>query len=425
MLARAALLLGLLVLPHQAMLHTLMPADLAGKNLWLILPLALALMGMVAVVLRAGKPAADGQLLVAALLWVAGIWCGLYWPVGSVAEVFVNTRPLFMMSLALMAGAAISRDHRLTRWFLWLLVAQGLAQAIIGIVHVHLFPQVVTGTFAYLRGVVFFVTDECRLFTSREAGTLGNPSAYAEMIGLGAFACCYYVGRPGRFLHAARHWFLFWGLWLVFIMAVMPSLSRLALVFVSAPFLLVVAGFASERRIRRRQLLLLGVAMPMLLACVVLIQYPQLLDRFRIEGMYGRMQKNESLFSTLTSDLAYFSYGLPADLVRSLRTPEGMGFGDNSFLRLAAATGVPVFCGWIAWLAAGWLRIQREQQVVDPLRLQRLALLAYLVALLYLGDVLFNDGWILMAGMLLAVRPAWAAGDGGDLGAKLACTARI
>ena len=73
-----------------------------------------------------------------------------------------------------------------------------MVQALVGLLHVHVFPQVVTGTGAYVRGLAYFVTEEWALFTSREAGTLGNPSAYAEMISVAGFAACYLLALQTR-----------------------------------------------------------------------------------------------------------------------------------------------------------------------------------------------------------------------------------
>lgn len=405
-----ALLSGLALLPHQALLHSLFKLTLFGKNLWLILPLGIALAGMVVVVIRAGGALARNLLLVCAMLWIAGIWAGLYWPAAGVAEVVVNTRPLFLFPVALLAGLAASRDARFQRRFLYMVLLQGVVQALVGLLHIHVFPQVVTGTGAYVRGLVYFVTEEWQLFTGREAGTLGNPSAYAEMISVGAFAACYFLALQTRrpLTLQALGWCL--GLWLLLVTAVIPSLSRVAMVYVSIPFLVLLAGqMAGAKQETRRLLLILASAVLGAIMLVVLLRYPQLLDRFRLEGMYGRTQKNALLVDALCSGWAYFFFGVPADLLRSLRSPEGMGFGDNSYLRLAGAAGVPLLCAWLALNLRIGLLGGMGRMAHPTWRWLHMALLSYLLVLLYLGDVLFNDGWLLMCVMLLAARPPQGA----------------
>jgi hypothetical protein len=405
-----ALLLGLALLPHQALLHSLFRLTLFGKNLWLILSLGIAAAGMVVVVVRAGGALARNLLLVCAMLWIAGIWVGLYWPDAGVAEVVVNTRPLFLFPVALLAGLAASRDARFQCWFLYMVLLQGVVQALVALLHIHVFPQVVTGTGAHVRGLVYFVTEEWQLFTSREAGTLGNPSAYAEMISVAAFAACYLLALQTRRLLTlqALGWCL--GLWLLLVTAVIPSLSRVAMVYVSIPFLVLLAGqMAGANQQTRRLLLILASAVLGAIMLVVLLRYPQLLDRYRLEGMYGRTQKNVLLVDVLCSDWSYFLFGVPADLLRSLRSPEGMGFGDNSYLRLAGAAGVPLLCAWLALNLRIWLQAGLGRMSHVTWRWLHLALLSYLLVLLYLGDVLFNDGWLLMCAMLLAARPPQGA----------------
>lgn len=411
--AQMALLVGLALLPHQALLHSLFELTLFGKNLWLILPLALAVAAMSVVVIRTGGTLARNRLLLGAMLWTAGIWAGLYWPGAGVAEVVVNTRPLFLFPVAMLAGLAVSRDARFQRWFLGLVLLQGVVQALVGLLHVHVFPQVVTGTGAYMRGLAYFVTEEWALFTSREAGTLGNPSAYAEMISVAGFAACYLLALQTRRLGSLPMLAACFGLWLLLVMAVVPSLSRVAMVYVSMPFLVLLATQVAQATPETRRLLL--VLVPAVLGVMVLVMllgYPQLLDRYRLEGMYGRTQKNVLLANALFSDWNYFFFGVPAELLRSLRTPEGLGFGDNSYLRLAAAAGIPLCCVWLGlnlriWQQAGLGRIARPAW-----QWLHWALLSYLLVLLYLGDVLFNDGWLLMCAMLLAVRPSEVATTG-------------
>jgi hypothetical protein len=189
----------------------------------------------------------------------------------------------------------------------------------------------------------------------------------------------------------------------LFVAAVIPSLSRVALVFVSVPFLVLLLDRLGNTELAvRTRLLVAAIVVLFAIVLVVTLQYPQLLDRFRVEGMYGRTQKNALLAWNLTSDLGYFFCGLPAELLKSLRTPEGIGFGDNSYLRLAAATGVPLFCVWVALLTRIWQRCRQVSMSLASSLWLRVALLGYVLVLLYLGDVLFNDGWILMGIMLLA-----------------------
>jgi hypothetical protein len=397
-----ALLLGCALLPHQSLFHYFFPMEIFGKNFWLILPLSISLLATTCLVLRDGTSVSHRILLLIALLWVSGVWVGLGWLYISTTEVFINTRPLLIIPTTLLAAGIISKDSELRRLLLIMLITQGVFQAVFGLLHIYVFPQVVTGTFAHYRGMAFFVSDEWWKFTSREAGTLGNPSAYAEMICLGAFASCFFFTGDKSTVLTREKFFLCLGLWLLFLLAILPSLSRVGAVFVSLPFCI----FFFEQLLRAhwvsRRWLLGGIVVLIIgLGLLVAINFPNLLHRFQREGMYPRTQINYMLLSTLTENLKYFMHGLPLELFKSLRTPEGFGFGDNSYLRLAASTGVPIFILWVA-LNVYILRIDRLQWWSFLSRdWLRAALLVYILVVLFLGDVLFNDGWILMSALLI------------------------
>lgn len=392
------LFLGLGFLPHQAMLHMLLPADLLGKNLWLIIPLATS-SGMLALVLMlSGEDALKFNLVCAMLVWFSALWIGLHWDQARVSEVLINSRALLLLPLAVLGGRAFFSVPWFAKGLLLLVVAQGAFQAIFGLAHIHLFPEVVTGTFAYLQGVPWFVTQEWRLFTSREAGTLGNPSAYAEMISLGAFALCIYIAR---YRPSGPKWIavsIVLGSWVVFLLAVIPSLSRLSVVFVSLPYLTLLVFAVRLNGIKGRYSLVIAFVLILFsIALLIIAKYPQLLDRFRTEGMFGRTQKNSALIVALTSNLEQWTFGLPSQFLIDLRTPDGAGFGDNSYLRLAAACGFPITVAWMMLMIRLGGDVSRSVSVSGPDKWLHVVLLAYVLTLLFLGDVLFNDGWMLMA----------------------------
>ncbi len=399
------LFLGLGFLPHQAMLHMLFPVDLLGKNLWLIIPLVMA-SGVLAVALMIrGERALKFNFSCAMLVWIAGVWGGLYWDQARIAEVLINSRPLLLLPLAVLGGRSLSSIPGFAKGLLLLVVAQGAFQAIIGLVHIHFFPEVVTGTFAYLRGVPWFVTEEWRLFTSRESGTLGNPSAYAEMIGLAAFAVCLYLARYRR---NGPKWFVVaiaLGSWVLFVSAVIPSLSRVVVVFVSAPYLALMACMLHTNGMKGTRPLMIAVAAILcLMATLAMIKYPQLLERFRTEGMFGRTQKNAMLLGVLTFSPEWWGFGIPSQLVADLRTPEGTWFGDNSYLRLAAACGFPITIVWMmlmVWIGGS---VSRSISASSAEKWLYVVLHAYVLILLFLGDVLFNDGWMMLAILLMTLR---------------------
>ncbi len=397
--------LGLGFLPHQAMLHMLLPADLLGKNLWLIIPLATSSGVLALVLMFRGEDALKFRWGCAMLVWLAAVWIGLHWDQARISEVLINSRPLLLLPLAVLGGRAFASIPSFARGLLLLVVAQGAFQAIFGLAHIHLFPQVVTGTFAYFQGVPWFVTQEWRLFTSRESGTLGNPSAYAEMIGLAAFAMCIYLAR---YRQTGPKWFVIataLGSWVLFVAAVIPSLSRVVVVFVSVPYLFLLTCMVHKNGMKdKRPLMIVVAAILCLMAALAMIKYPQLLERFRTEGMFGRTQKNAMLLGVLTFTPEWWIFGIPSQLLADLRTPEGTWFGDNSYLRLAAACGFPVMIGWMMLMVRLGGDVSRAVSASSAEKWLYMVLLAYVLTLLFLGDVLFNDGWMLLATLLMTLR---------------------
>ncbi len=393
---------ALALLPHQTVLHYLLPVQIFGKNLWLVVPLGIALSVMTYLVFTEGARFSRNYLLLITLLWTGGLWVGLGWHYISSTDVFVNTRPLLIFPLALLAATVVTKDNDLRRWLMLTFVAQGVLQAVVGLMHIHVFPNVVTGTFAHLQGVTFFLSDEWWLYTSREAGTLGNPSAYAEMICLGAFAICFFFAGDGRQVLGRETIFICIGMWFLFFLATLASLSRVGAVFVSLPFCILMFDQLLRAHWGYRRWLLGGsVVLLSTIGLLVAIKFPELLARFQSQWMYPRAQTAYLLLNALTEDARYFMAGLPSELLLSLRTPEGYGFGDNSFLRLAAATGIPIFSFWVALNAYILTKGRLFRLSFSSLNWLRTAFLIYLLVLLYLGDVLFNDGWILMCALLL------------------------
>jgi hypothetical protein len=389
-------------MPHQAQLYHWTSLEIVGKNAWLLIPTATVIATQMGLLLRARWREHHTWFVMASFLWLAAQWAGLQWPEAHWGQVLINTRPLLMVPLALMAGLVISADWTMVRLFLVVFLVQGLLQGVIGLLHVYVFPEFVTGTFAHMRGVNYFVTEDWLRYTSRESGTLGNPSAYAEMIVLGAFAGCRLLAIDGMVRSSRGFWVVSLGLCLLMTLAILPSLSRASTVFVLVPFMMILMGKLSCDVKGRYSAVLLG-ALIVLIVLFVLTSYPQLFQRFTIEGMYGRTQKNTMLFDALTEDSRVFFFGLPVFQVLTLRTPEGMGFGDNSYLRLAAACGWPLFLAWILLLAQIWHSAPRNVGESLTASGLRVTFFIYLLAQLYLGDVLFNDGWMLMAVMLLGV----------------------
>ncbi len=401
----ALMLLGVVFLPHQAMLHMLFPADLLGKNLWLIIPLVMSSGALAVVLMLRGEDALKVKFTCAVLIWIAAVWAGLHWDQAGIAEVLINSRPLLLLSLAVIGGWAFSGISGFAKGLLLIAIAQGAFQALFGLAHVHFFPEVVTGTFAYYRNVPWFVTEEWRLFTSRESGTLGNSSAYAEMIGLAAFAMCIYLARYRQNGPKSLFVALALGSWILFVAAVIPSLSRVVVVFVSMPYLTLLVCMVQKKGIKGTRLLAIAVALILcLMAALAMIKYPQLLERFKTEGMFGRTQKNAMLLGALTFSPEWWVFGIPSQLLADLRTPEGAGFGDNSYLRLAAACGFPVTIAWMMLMVRLGGDISRAVPASRAERALYLALLIYILTLLFLGDVLFNDGWILLATLLMTLR---------------------
>jgi hypothetical protein len=402
------LLCSFILLPHQAVLHYFFPAEIIGKNIWLILPLICALCGFLAVILFSLEDWSRRYMIASILIWCTGVLSAMHWPQANLAEILINTRPLFFLPLVLIASIILTRYIGLHRFILYVISAQALLQAVIGLLHVHFFPQFVTGTFAHLRGVAYFTVEDWGPYTSREAGTMGNPSAYAQIIVLGAFATAQlFVSKWQQRQSSSNDWWLICGVSLILYVAAIPSLNRLSLLFLAAPPLILLLGhlLRSGVRLNKGILAIAGLAILIILT-FVFISYSQLWDRFFLEGLAPRTQKNELIFSVLTSNFNFLMYGVPAELVRSLRTPEGWGVGDNCFLQLAAAAGIPIFCAWLFLIVRIMQRIFHEQINGATSAMLWWALLCYATLLLYLDGSLFNDGWVMSVGILLTMSSA-------------------
>jgi hypothetical protein len=63
--------------------------------------------------------------------------------------------------------------------------------------------------------------------------------------------------------------------------------------------------------------------------------------------MFGPTQKNAMLLGGLTFIPEWWIFGTPSQVLADLRTPGETWFGDNSYLRLAAACGFLVTITWM------------------------------------------------------------------------------
>lgn len=387
-----------MVMPHIMLFHHFLPLRIIGKSLWLSsFLISMFLCAMYA--LFKSKKQNDIILSFSSffLLLVVMLIRSEVYDVDIVGEI-IYARSLLFIPLMLIAALYYTKDRRVMNIVIGVIITTGLIQALIGFVHIYIFPEIVTGTYAGYQKTLFLVDSiNGRKFLSRESGTMGNPAQYADLICLGI--CLFAWARPKikSFPNSAN--FIFHILfYVIMLLGIIPSLCRLPIVF---SVLFIISSFVrledlSLRKLKEfrmikikgiKSLSILGLAFISIVAFYIYLKFPQLIQRFSI-GNYGRTQKNEVLFEFLTSEWKPFFIGMPSDLKLSLRTPEGFGFGDNSYLTLFAAFGFFALLGWAINLI---LYIKSELSFnYAPLKL---FFIVYIFINYSIGDTILADGW--------------------------------
>lgn len=375
-----------LLMPHILVLHSALPLKIFEKSLWLGIFLIFILFcsGIALVKLKESKLFLWTSLSALMQIFISIIRSDVY-ELNIIGEL-VNSRALVTIPLMLVAAIYYLKDRRVATILIWGIILTGFSQAVIGIMHKYIFPEIVTGTFASYEGKLFYVDSiRGRAFYSRESGTFGNPSQYADMICLSA---CLFAWMKPKFKNISNIVNLLFQLsfYVVLLAGLLPSLCRLPIVFTLIFFLLffVEAGLVANFK----KLIIPGILLIFALVAFVFYQYPQLVQRFLSIGAYGRFQKNELLFNYLTSNLQYFLIGITQEVKTSLRTLENLGFGDNSYLQLFASIGFPVLVTWGILL----ITFLRSEFKID-LSILKMTFLFFVVVNFYIGDTVYADGW--------------------------------
>lgn len=385
-----------LSMPHILLLNAALPIKIMEKSLWLALFIVLILIfsGYALIQLNNNRYFKNIFYSLVMLISISVIRSDVY-GLNVIIEL-VGSRAFITIPLMVLASIYYLRDPRVAKILVWGIIATGFTQAFVGVLHKYVFPEIVTGTFASYKGKLFYVDSmRGRAFYSRESGTFGNPSQYADMICLSA--CLFAWLKPKiKSVPKILNYLFYVSFFGVLLLGLMPSLCRLPIVFTLFFFFLLF--FEYKIRENFKLVLLVGFVGAALFCTYIYYQYPQLVERFLAVGAYGRTQKNELLFNALTSNLQYFLIGVPNDFKVSLRSVENLGFGDNSYLQLCASGGTLLVILWMVNLYKTFnVDFKLEKSLL------KLTLLLFVFVNFYIGDTIYADGWNLFLFLVLVL----------------------
>jgi len=382
------------LLPHITLLHDFFPLRLFEKSIWLAG--LCGLLGICSIYAMWKLQDRNLALLVTTsfiLQVVPSVFRFEFFGGGLFSEL-VMTRPLTLLPLMFACGFYYLKDQRIQKTLLWIIITTGFVQAIIGILHFYVFPEIVTGYFATTKGKLFYVDSIAGArYLSRESGTQGNPAYYADLITLSAFAWSWAkpkIKSISTFMNFLYH-SVFYG---VLLTGLMPSLCRLPIIFTC---LFIFLGIVGAQNIKK--LIVPGIVFLFLMLIVVINKFPHLLKRFTEAGFFGgRDHKNQIMITEVTNDWMNFLIGIPQDFKKTLRTLENSGFGDNSYLTLFSVVGVPVTILWFLNFA---LFFKSEFKLSKSILF--LSFIAFLVLNYSIGDTINADGWNLFIILIICM----------------------
>ena len=100
----------------------------------------------------------------------------------------VYIRPFLTLPFVLIAALYHARNEQFIKAVSWIIILTGLSQALIGIIHAYVLPEIVLGAPAAVVGKFFYIDSINGAFLrSRETGTIGSATYYANFILMAMF----------------------------------------------------------------------------------------------------------------------------------------------------------------------------------------------------------------------------------------------
>lgn len=264
-----------------------------------------------------------------------------------------------------------------------IIVFNAFIQSLIGVIHHHFFPSLITGQpethpgrlYAYMEGVGPF----------REAGTLVSPSLYANIILLGLFILGFNLLRNVEYRSIIVSVFMLYGLSL--------SGSRLpgiiAIVFLITILIKVLMSTFNKNNLIK--IFLLTTFLLVVFSSIYVFVYPEidsLINRFKSDGFSARAIKNNLAISVIFDNFQNFAIGTHSSNFTQIESIEGYGISDNSFLSLLLTFGA--IYSVLLFFIISLLIVHRVN-----LSLRVIFLLGYFMTNLFLTNSIYWDLYLL------------------------------
>ena len=216
-----------------------------------------------------------------------------------------------------------------------IIVINAFIQSIIGIIHHHFIPHLITGHPSLHPGQLYIYIEGLGPF--REPGILISASLYANIILLGIFIIGFNLIRKLDYGSIIMGIFMLYGLSL--------SGSRLpsivAFIFLIVILIRVVYNFYNKNNLKK--ILFSALFVVILFIFMYLFIFPEINSmsmRFTNEGLGVRNIKNNLALSIIFENFQNFYFGTKTSYINSIASPEGVGISDNSYLAIWLKFGI-------------------------------------------------------------------------------------
>lgn len=372
-------LMALAIYPYLFLLNLLVPSTLEflGKNTYIAAETLLLAAVFVSVLTRVGSPIL--LLLVPGMIALVIVALRALVYDEPIMPLLISMRAPFTVLIYCGAAAGALTDQRTRRAARNIIVGNGVAQALVGIVHDTFFPHVVAGVFVSMLGIpdqLYYIGEPGKV-RFREAGILISPNVYANFIAVGmvVLASARRQGAAAKRFRVSDALML-----LVMIWGVSLAGSRLPIAVGAAALAYYILRHLSFRA-------LLPIAATGAVAFVMMTPtFFSLLNRFDVEGSGGRGVKAKLAADLVVRDTSTLLLGAPLS-AQNQASDQGLGISDNSLFAMTLAFGAPV----VLLLGAG---LVATLGATLPLSQSKL-LFTYGVVTLALYNAIYWDIWLL------------------------------
>lgn len=322
-----------LIFPFVNIIYIFYPINILGKNIWLVVPVLVILTLYLSTLFRARKSLTvkKSDLVFLAITIAGGLIFYLRELVYAEQRSFLDFRYIFAPAIFLLVSKRFIKGEKNINFLSWVLIATCLLQAVLGILHAHLFPELNISFDLNNAKDMEFVFDAEK---TREGGTLGA-SIYANVIVCGMFLLAAKNSNQTSFRSS-----------ILFIISIVGMLYAVTLSGSRYP--IIIAGlltfiFFSNSLSNWRHWAATGVLALCSLILFMSMESVEFNAIFRFdEDSGGRIDKLTLPFELITAKMLHLLVGASSELTANTFSSSGVGISDNSYWLLSLQFG-PVF----------------------------------------------------------------------------------